>query len=72
VGWGSESLPKILIACRARLARAEFVGPQIIEETDVLVFCVNRPGGVPGKRYRYESGWLEQFVRDLQAGYFLA
>ena len=58
-------------AVRMRLTRAEFLGPQVIEERDVLVYCLNR-GGVPGKRYRYEAGWIEAFRHDLHECYFLA
>ena len=54
-----------------RLTRADFLPPVVAEEREVLVYCVNR-GGVPGKRYRYEPRWLEDFRHDLHDCYFLA
>jgi pyruvate/2-oxoglutarate dehydrogenase complex dihydrolipoamide dehydrogenase (E3) component len=58
-------------ALRARVTRADFLPPQVVEEREVRVYCLNR-GGVPGKRYLYESGWVEAFRHDLHDGYFLA
>ena len=58
-------------ALDARLTRANFLIAQVVEERDVLVYCRN-PGGVPGKRYPYEPGWLNSFRQDLQELYFLA
>jgi hypothetical protein len=57
-------------ARRIRVTRADFLVPQVIEERDVIVRCLH--GGVPGKRYRYEAGWLQEFEHDLRDCYFLA
>ena len=58
-------------ARQARITRADFQVPVVDQGRDVLVYCFN-PGGAPGKRYRYEPGWIEAFRHDLRDCLFLA